>query len=113
MESSLQLIRSSKNRMVIDKRVEALAARMCDKNDKEDATVIGSIENLSEAVEKAIKDDIDRHLNRYIYEYQMKHDTSLDTAVDWFVESSGKYWEILDKVIDNAKKTAHAESTEA
>lgn len=101
------------NRMVIDKLVEALAARICDEDDEEDAAVIGSIGYLYEAVEKAIENDIDKYLDRYIYEYQMKYDTSLDAAVEWFVDESGRYWEILDTVIDNAKKAAHAESTEA
>lgn len=101
------------NRMVIDKLIEALAARMSDEDDEEDAAVIGSIGYLYKAVEKAIENDIDYFLDSYIYEYQCKYDTSLDAAVEWFVEESGKYWEILDKVIDNAKNTAHAESTEA
>ena len=101
------------NRMVVDKLVEALAARMSDEDDEEDAAVIGSIGYLYEAIEKAIENDIDRYLDRYIYEYQCKYDTSLDAAVDWFVESSGMYWPILDAVIDNAKNTAHAESPEA
>ena len=101
------------NRIVVDKLIEALAARMSDEDDEEDAAVIGSIENLYEAVEKAIENDIDRYLDSYIYEYQCKYDTSLDAAVEWFVEESGMYWPILDAVIESAKNTAHAESTEA
>ena len=101
------------NRMVIDKLVEALAARMSDEDDEEDATIIGSIGYLYEAVEKAVENDIDKYLDRYIYEYQMKYDTYLDAAVEWFVDESGMYWPILDAVIESAKNTAHAESTEA
>ena len=101
------------NRMVIDKLVEALAARMCDEDDEEDAAIIGSIRYLYDAVEKAIENDIDKYLDSYIYEYQCKYDTSLDAAVEWFVDESGMFWPILDTVIESAKNAAHAESAEA
>lgn len=92
------------NRMVFDKLVEALMARMSEEKDEKISASISSIENLSEAIEKAIENDIDTYLDSYIYEYQMKYDTSLDAAVEWFVEESGKYRDILNKVLAVAKQ---------
>lgn len=92
------------NRMVFDKLIDALVARMSEEKNKEITSVINAIGNLSEAVEKAIENDIDTYLDSYIYEYQMKYDTSLDAAVEWFAEESGKYREILDKVLANTKQ---------
>lgn len=92
------------NRMVFDKLIDALVARISDEKDEEISAVISSIENLSETVENAIENDIDTYLDSYIYEYQMKYDTSLDAAVEWFAEESGKYREILDKVLAVSKQ---------